>query len=229
MKMVSAVPDFIYLYTDDAIYVNLFAGNETSINHNNQKIFLKMATDYPWKGEVNLQVSPESPTQFAIKLRIPSWAIGQENPFGLYHSDLDTRPVLKVNGEPVDITTVNGYVAIDRTWKKGDEIHLELPMKPRLIYANDKVKALNNQVAIASGPIIYGLEGNQNNTLKDMRINKATPMEINYNTALLGGINVITGRGVTDKAEEIEFTAIPYFSIGNIKSGDAYKVWVNTK
>lgn len=229
LKMVSAVPDFIYLYTNDAIYVNLFAGNETSINHNNQKILLRMATDYPWDGGINLQVSPESPIQLAIKVRIPSWAVGQENPFGLYRSDLNTRPVLKVNGEPVDITPVNGYVTIDRIWKKGDEIHLELPMKPRLIYANDEVKALNNQVAIASGPIIYGLEGNQNNKLSSLRIDKETPMEIKHNAVLLGGINVITGRGVTEKAEEIEFAAIPYFSIGNIKSGDAYKVWVNSK
>jgi DUF1680 family protein len=229
LKMVSAVPDFIYLYSNNGIYVNLFVGNETSINHNNQKIVFKMTTGYPWEGDVRLQVSPEYPIRLAVKVRIPIWSTGQENPFGLYHSDLNERPVLKVNGESVNITPVNGYVSIDRTWKEGDEIRLELPMKPRYIYANDEVKALNNQVAIASGPIIYSLEKHLNSSLDNLTIDKEAPMEMKHNPSLLGGINVITGQAETNKNEAYQFTAIPYFSIGNIKSGDAYKVWVSTR
>ena len=102
---------------------------------------------------------------------------------------------LKVNGKSIKVTPVNGYVTIDRTWKKGDEIQLELPMKPRFVDAKEEVKVLNGQVAIASGPIVYGLEGNNNSDLEKLKIDTTARMEIKYNPELLGGINVITGHG----------------------------------
>jgi len=120
-------------------------------------------------------------------------------------------------------------VTIDRTWKKGDEIQLELPITPRFVDASEEVKVLNGQVAIASGPIVYGLEGNNNTDLGKLKIDTAARMEIKYYPGLLGGINVITGHGVNDKSGKVDFNAIPYFAIGNIKPGDNYKVWVNSK
>ena len=229
LKMVSAIPDFIYLYQSNALYVNLFVGNETTLDHNNQKISLKMDTKYPWDGKVSLKVSPEAATRLAIKIRIPDWALGTENPFGLYQSDLKQRPALKVNGTPVKVVPVNGYVTIDRTWKKDDEIKLELPMQPRFINAGKEVKVLNGQVAIAAGPIVYSLEGNKNPGMDKLKIDANVPMKISFNPALSGGMNEITGSAINGNAEQVMFNAIPYFAIGNIKPGDKYEVWVNSR
>ncbi|HMF70225.1 MAG TPA: beta-L-arabinofuranosidase domain-containing protein [Flavitalea sp.] len=229
LKMVSAVPDFIYLYDSSELYVNLFVGNDATVNHNGERISLQMVTRYPWDGNVSLKVSPEAEAKLAVKVRIPNWATGKENPLGLYRSDLRSRVTLKVNGESINVTPVDGYVTIDRTWKKGDEIQLELPITPRFVDASEEVKVLNGQVAIASGPIVYGLEGNNNTDLGKLKIDTAARMEIKYYPGLLGGINVITGHGVNDKSGKVDFNAIPYFAIGNIKPGDNYKVWVNSK
>ena len=229
LKMVAAVPDFIYLYNTDALYVNLFVGNETKVKHNNKQIGLKMDTKYPWDGKVSLKVTPESPTKLAIKVRIPNWALGQENPFALYQSNMSSPVVVKVNGQSVKVLPVKGYVTIDRTWKKGDEILVELPMKPRFVTANEQVKVLNGQVAIASGPVVYSLEGNNNPGLNNLKIDTSAAMQITFNPQLLGGVNVITGKGINEKSEKVEFKAVPYFAIGNIKIGDKYKVWINSK
>jgi DUF1680 family protein len=229
LKMVSEMPDVIYLYKSDALYVNLFVGNETILNYNNQKVSLKMETRYPWDGKVSLKISPETPTALPVKVRIPNWALGKENPFGLYVSDLKSPVTLKVNGKSVNVAPVNGYVTINRKWQKGDEIQLELPMQPRFITAKDEVKVLNGQVAIASGPIVYSLEGNKNFELDKLKIDTTGAMKISFNPNLLGGVNEVTGTAINSKSEKIKFDAIPYFAIGNIKPGDKYKVWVISK
>jgi len=229
LKIVSAVPDFIYLYKDNKLYVNLFIGNEATLNHNNEKINLKMTTQYPWNGKVELLVSPTSEVNIPINIRIPNWAIGEENPFGLYNSKSSSPVSVKVNGETVKVAPVNGYVSIDRTWKSGDKIELELPMTPRFVYANEQVNDLAGQVAIASGPVIYCLEKNMNRELDKVTINTAGPLELKYSPDVLGGVNVVTGHGFTAENDDVSFTAIPYFAIGNIKTGDSYKVWMKYK
>jgi len=168
-----------------------------------------------------LEVSPDKEVDLVINVRIPGWAIGHENPFGLYRSDMNPSVGLKVNGKVINATPVNGYISINRKWKTDDKIELELPMTPRFVYANEKVIDLAGQVAIASGPIVYGLEKNKNPEFDKVSINSKAPMEIQNVPDLLGGVNVITG-----KTSKGSFTAIPYFAIGNIKPGDSYKVWV---
>ncbi len=227
LKLVSAVPDFIYLYKSDSLYVNLFVGNDATLHHNNKTVHLKTTTKYPWDGSVTIEVSPEEETDLPVSVRIPSWALGKENPFDLYRSNVGSPVTLQVNGESINVSPVKGYVTISRKWKKGDKIEMNLPMNPRFVEANPQVKDLTGQVVIASGPLVYGLEGNLNSQLPKLKIDLNSPMQMNFNASLLGGVNVITGNGFNDKAQKIEFQAIPYFALGNTKPGDMYKVWVN--
>lgn len=229
LKIVSEMPDVIYLYNSNALYVNLFVGNEATLNYNNQKVALKMETRYPWDGKVSLKISPATPTSLPVKIRIPNWAQGKENPFGLYVSNLRSPVTLKVNGKAVELAVDKGYVTVDRTWKKGDEIQLELPMQPRIITARNEVKVLNGQVAIASGPIVYSLEGNKNPDLDNLKIDTTGAMKISFDPGLSGGVNEITGNAINGKSEKLSFHAIPYFAIGNIKPGDKYKVWTMSR
>ena len=70
--------------------------------------------------------------------------------------DTVTTPVtLTVNGAPVTVRPVNGYVRINRAWKSGDVVVLNLPMPVRRVAANDKVAADKGRVAFQRGPIVY--------------------------------------------------------------------------
>jgi len=229
LKMVSEMPDFIYLYQSNALYVNLFVGNETVLNHNNIKISLKMKTKYPWDGKVSLKVFPETSVSLPIKIRIPNWALGKENPFDLYQSNLKMPVTLNLNGNSIEVEPKNGYVTIDRIWEKGDEIQLELPMQPRFITGSKDVKVLDGQVAIASGPIVYSLEGNNNPELANLKINPDVPMKMSFKPGLLEGVNVVTGSATNAGGENVTFNAIPYFAIGNIEPGGNYEVWMDKK
>ena len=58
LKLMSAMPGYIYAQDDTGIYVNLFVGSQASIQLPHQKVVLKQTTDYPWHGDVKINVDP---------------------------------------------------------------------------------------------------------------------------------------------------------------------------
>jgi len=228
LKIVSAVPGYIYSCKANKIYVNLFIGSEAQVTLNDKTgIQLKQETEYPWNGKISITVNPEQETDFAVNIRIPAWAQGIENPYDLYRSHLNQDIKLEVNGNPVDLNIKNGYAEINRKWTKDDKIELTLPMQPRIIYANESVKDLTNLAAIASGPVIYCIEDiDNNNSVRNIRLNTNSTMESEYRSDLLNGINIIKGKAFDNNSNEIPFSAIPYYAVGNRPDGGAYKVWI---
>jgi DUF1680 family protein len=228
LKMVSALPGFIYAQDDESIYVNLFIGSDAQLSLKNNKVSLKQVTEYPWKGGVAIQVSPASPDRFTVKIRIPGWAQGQENPFDLYRSSLKGTVRIKVNGKMVQTVTDKGYALINRQWKKGDRIELNLPVQPRLIVANDSVEAIRGKVAMAAGPIIYSVEGIENSSPESYVMPHNPNLSISYKPDLLNGVNTITGKAFIDGSKQVPFIAIPFYAIAN-RSVVPYRVWITKK
>lgn len=221
LKITSALPGYIYSHKDNDIFVNLFMGSETNINiAKNNTVNLKQETRYPWNGAVNIEVNPQKESNFAMKVRIPGWAQGVENPYELYTSNLKDPVTLKVNGKQVDIKLEDGYAVIDRKWKKGDKIELDLPLKPRVIEANPLAENLKNQVVLASGPIIYCFEDSDNSDFQNIKIDPNASLELSYQDNLLDGVNVIKYNG------KVKATAIPYYTVSNRGKDTKHKVWL---
>ena len=221
LKIMSAMPSYIYAYQGDNIYVNLFIGSEVRIPiDKNNSVRLKQLTSYPWHGAVSIQVNPDKAGTFSIKVRIPGWAQGTENPYGLYQSNLKAPVKLKVNQKDILLRIVDGYAEISREWKKGDHIELELPMQPSLITASEAVKDLRGQVALASGPVIYCFEDADNPELPTLTLQPQTPLELSHDNDLLHGVNIIKCQS------KIPAKAIPYYAVANRKESHSYKVWI---
>lgn len=221
LKIMSAMPSYIYAYQGDNIYVNLFIGSEVRIPiDKNNSVRLKQLTSYPWHGAVSIQVNPDKAGTFSIKVRIPGWAQSTENPYGLYQSNLKAPVKLKVNQKDILLRIVDGYAEISREWKKGDHIELELPMQPRLITASEAVKDLRGQVALASGPVIYCFEDADNPELPTLTLQPQTPLELSHDNDLLHGVNIIKCQS------KIPAKAIPYYAVANRKESHSYKVWI---
>lgn len=83
---------------------------------------------------------------FQVKIRIPSWTSGAK---------------ILVNGQAISgATTAGTYATVaSRAWKTGDTITVTLPMKLRLIGANDQPTKV---AALAYGPVV--LSGNYGST-----------------------------------------------------------------
>lgn len=227
LKITGELPKYIYSKQGSTIFVNLFIGSEARITlENGQEVKVKQITKYPWDGHIAINLEPTVQKQFTVKVRIPGWAQGLENPYGLYTSKVKSSPAVLINGKKTELKITGGYATITRTWVKGDVIELNLPMEPRFVYANEKVKNVKGMAVLASGPIVYGLEKFDNPELDSYKIEINSPISMTYKNDILNGVNCIKGEAVTDKGLKVEYTAVPFSTLNNRMPGNAFRVWM---
>lgn len=220
LKITSQIPNYIYATDDEALYVNLFIGNEASVSVAGTEVALSQQTAYPWEGDVKITVDPARDAKFPVKVRIPGWSRGVENPYGLYTSDLSGEPQLSVNGRKVKMTVKDGYAVINRKWRKGDRIELRLPMQPRVITASPEVVELAGTACVAAGPVIYCFESVDNKNLESVSLSTCGSLALcSGSSGVLGGAGMVVD-GATGAM------AIPYYAIANRQRDTSHKVWV---
>ena len=121
-RFIPSVPGYMYAVRDNDVYVNLFADNTSTISVGKGEVVLREETNYPWDGDVRLNVVNNSAGKFCIRIRVPGWVRGQVTPGGLYsYADgLSLKYSVAVNGINVAAELIDGYFVIDRKWKRGD-------------------------------------------------------------------------------------------------------------
>lgn len=227
LKMVSALPQYIYSHDNNSVYVNLFIGSKATVPLSGSKeVMLTQTTGYPWKGNSRIVIDKNTAGNFTLNVRIPGWAESKENPFGLYTSQVSKAVSLTVNGKAVAANPANGYATITRNWKKGDVVELILPMEPRVIVSADLVQTLKGKAALASGPIIYAFEGIDNRDLQKNLLTIKGIWTVSYSPTLLNGVNIIKGTATDKNGNEKSVTAIPFYSVGNRSGASPYTVWL---
>ena len=100
-----------------------------------------------------------------IALRLPGWANGTVAPGGLYSfvETNNTMPTLLINGESVQYQIQDGYVMVNHDWKDNDKIEYQLPMNIQKVVSRNELKFNNDRVAFQRGPLVYCIEGADNN------------------------------------------------------------------
>ncbi|MDO6425214.1 glycoside hydrolase family 127 protein, partial [Saccharophagus degradans] len=64
-----------------------------------------------------------------------------------------------VNGKDTNVAIQPGtYATINRNWKKGDVITLDMPMDIKLLEGNPLIEEVRNQAAVKRGPVVYCVE-----------------------------------------------------------------------
>ena len=101
------------------------------------RVQLSQAGEYPFETSVQLELKMSRPAEFALHLRIPPWA---------------QDATVSVNGtrqrlHPVPGTFVHGI----RTWRTGDRVELELPMRMRLAQVDPQHP---DTVGLLCGPLV---------------------------------------------------------------------------
>ncbi len=169
-RFIPSVPGYVYAVKgvkgnerDDspAVYVNLFLSNTATLNVGGKKVTLTQKTDYPWDGETVLTIDKYSGGTFNLKIRIPGWLRNKPVPSDLYQYTDKKRLGYSfiVNGINVPLLVdPDGYINIERKWKKGDEVVIDFEMEPRTVRANNKVTADRGMVAFERGPLVYCAE-----------------------------------------------------------------------
>lgn len=169
------------------------------------------------------------PKEFDINLRLPGWARGV---------------TIKVNGQTIRPSVVNGYAKIRRQWANRDTIDLTLPMEVERLEAHPSVAADRGRVALRRGPLIYCLEEQDQKGDPDLIVlPMAARLEGRFEPGLLNGVTVIAGQGLKistqgwedqlyrpaaiSERESVTIRAIPYYAWGNRQSGK-FAVWLQS-
>jgi len=243
-RLIPQVSGYMYAHTDDEIYLGLYGSSRTEIPLAGGDVTIEQESNYPFEGRIVLKVKPADEQRFALKLRIPTWAREQFVPGKLYHYIDDSRPqwTLKVNGQAVDTSLAKGFATVDRTWKPGDTVELDIPMPVRYSQAIAQVQANRDRIAITRGPLVYCAEQADNLASKESSKRcdivqrffiprPANPSEIrsgHIGQGLLQGvvrISVPAMEVVGDSVKPSTVKLIPYYAWNN-RGEDSMIVWL---
>lgn len=196
-RLVASIGSYFYGLADDEIAVHLYGESEATLPVAGHEVRLTQATDYPWSGDVRLDVGLARPLRFALALRIPEWAEGA---------------VIRVGGKAIDAPVRNGYARIERDWQDGDTVDLALPMALRRQFAHPRVRADAGRVALMRGPLVYCAEEADNGAdLNALVIPAALETAATQPlAALAGGVAVSLGAAREETAGWGEFLYRPH-------------------
>jgi uncharacterized protein len=230
----AALPGYFYSTSAEGVYVHLYDNSELRWHlENGAPISITQTTRYPWEGTVHLAVSPASPQDFTLFVRIPGWS--KEN-------------TVKVNGKSIAGATAGEYLPIKRRWQAGDTVELSFDMEPQVVRANLAVTDDRGRVACQRGPIVYCMEqldqavaSGDAQEFPRFVAHPAKPGTSHYQADLLEGVVVLEHPGVligaqpaglyreaaapAGTAQPTTLRLIPYYAWSN-RELSAMQVWI---
>lgn len=126
---------FAYAHDDGALRVNLYLDSE--VRWRERGLVLRQETRFPEAPRSTLRLALERPATFALELRHPHWLEGPLR--------------VQVNGRAWPLaSTPSSPARIERRWKDGDRVEVELPMRTRIEPLPDG----SDWVAVMHGPLM---------------------------------------------------------------------------
>jgi DUF1680 family protein len=221
-----------YFATGDANGLQVHQYAPGTISALQGRIRLDVETAYPWEGNVRFTVRETDSAPWTLQLRVPAWCKGA---------------TVAVNAQASQSDTAQGYVSIERVWRAGDTVELELPMVPRLVEAHPRNDSTRDSAAIERGPIVYCLEACDQDpsvNLLDVQLDDTAPLVEQWRGDMLEGVVSVEAQGfVCDPAPwgdelykplgaagdlsraPLRLTAIPYYAWAN-RGPHAMRVWI---
>jgi hypothetical protein len=224
-RLVASVGGYFVSTAPDGIAFHLYGGIATTLDVGGTPVEVREVSNYPWSGDIAIELDPATDAAFDLKLRIPGWCHGA---------------TAKVNGEAVTLTPVNGYATIHRTWKKGDKVTLDLPMPAVRLFANPAVIMDVGRVALKRGPLVYCIEeaDNPGGRVQRLKLPRDSALEVKQTELFDGIVTLSASAKAIDEADwttlyrtapaaekPATLTALPYYLWANRGQGSMV-VWI---
>jgi DUF1680 family protein len=222
-RTLAKLSQYIYSINDLSLWVHQYIGSSFNYDlEDGRTISVSMKSEFPWKGNVKINIENGSEKYLTIKLRIPSWT---------------RKAIILVNGKKenipkfceLDENTASGYSPCDSYYlpiKLGSgksEIEMSLPMETFLRKSDRKVKCNRGKIALTRGPLVYCFESTDN---LDSNIPDS---EMNSNMIIKQFASDLEDEAVNLRIESPTgktLKALPYFSWGN-RGKSAMQVWID--
>lgn len=234
-RFIPSLPGYVYAVHGKDVYVNLFMGNTSDLKVEGKNLKLVQSTEYPWNGDIRLDVTPKGKQEFTLKIRVPGWVRGEVVPSNLYAFS-DNRQLgysIKVNGERMESQLEKGYFSISRQWKKGDVVEVHFDMEPRTVKAHMNVDADRGRVAVERGPVVYCAEWPDNAfSIFSVLMNRTPEFSVERTSDLEGISKIKTAAQALSYDEsgrlsvkDVTLTLIPYYAWAHRGAGEM-AVWL---
>ena len=220
--------ELIYAKHDDKLYVNLFIPSE--VNWEEKKAALIQETNFPEEASTEFIWESKKNTKATLMLRYPQWV--EAGALKVY-----------VNGKLQQITATPGsYIPLERKWKNGDRIKLELPMHLSLEQIPDE----SGYVSVKYGPIVLAAvtgEDNQDGLFADdsrgghiaagpfMPLDEAPMFVSEKGSSILDDIQPVPGRPLAFTASDLFYPEVykdlilePFYKIQEKRYSIYFKV-----
>ncbi len=228
-RLIGSIGGYLYSCGGKSLYVHLYSANKAEFHVCGIPAKLSVTTEYPWNGDIRLELEFQEECEFAVGLRIPGWC---------------TDWSIKVNDRDTAYEMQKGYCVIKRVWKK-DSIRLVLEMPVRMVEADPRVRENCGRVALQRGPVVYCIEEADNGKgIQDLSIAGETQFTKSRGIdGLSEGAVVLefsgtkrdrsdwTGelyRRLSSRQEVVPVRAVPYYLWGNRGFGEML-VWILKK
>lgn len=144
-RSLGMLSEWAVMAAPDEIVINYFGPGRFKVKlTDGTPLSIRLVTDYPMSGHVKLKLEPAKPGAFNLKLRIPNWSAGTK---------------VRLNGKGVGGTGKGRYLELNRRWRKGDEVELDLDMAVRFV-TGDREAA--GKVSLYRGPILLAYDQRHN-------------------------------------------------------------------
>jgi hypothetical protein len=208
--------DSIYFHDCGGLFVNLFIAS--ALDWTEKGVKVRQETRFPEEPKTTLIIGVARPVEFALRVRVPEWVAGV--------------CTVKINGKRHEASaSPSSYLTITRTWKNGDRIEVDLPMKLRLERLPDRPDV----AAVLYGPIVLaGALGGAEGLTEDKVYGKYGPegepaavpkFDIKDNAPLEGWIKPIAGKPLTFRTEGAgkpnDVTLVPFYKL----FGERYAIY----
>jgi DUF1680 family protein len=222
---VALIPTFAVSTDAEGVVVNLYEAGTAKLNlRHDAAVTLTTETHYPSDERIRIVITPDSDKEFAVKLRIPSWC---------------REPGLRVNGKRQAVKSgKDGYAAINREWKKGDQIELRLKSEPRVVVGDHQNEG---RIAVLYGPLVLAADEallGKDEVLSDIGVPSAELATLKITSEAASGkfkswpaaevfrINAVArpASGSKEKPKPLKVHLIPFADAGG--TGSAYKIWL---
>jgi DUF1680 family protein len=220
IKLLAGIGGFLYATGDDGIYVKHYAASEAEIPYGSG-VKLIQATDYPWHGDVSIQVETEAPTEFTLRLRVPAWAASSS---------------VSVNGEAVDDRVRQGWVVVRRRWSSGDRVDLSLSMVVERVTMPPEFGDYENLAALQRGPIVYCIEQQDSPVLLagghgGPALPEDVQVSVEHRPELLGGVTILNATlpffwPLNGVRNTVPVSFVPYGVWANRAGTDGMMIWL---
>jgi len=181
-RMFASLPGYFYTTSREGIWVHFYGESAAGFRlSDGAQVRLAQNTAFPWDGRIEISVSLQQEKKFSLFLRIPGWC---------------RKASVSINNKKISKPArPSSYLNLNRTWKKGDRVTLDLEMPAVLIEAHPRLDSARGAVAIQRGPVVYCVESTDNPGIPvpDIELGSAK-LSCGFEKDLLGGIILVKGR-----------------------------------